>query len=224
MKANDIINLLETSSIISKDDVSLVILGGSRGCGCDDAESDYDFNFYFRDQPKKWECCMNTYGFVKIDKHVVHWYSHPRDLTLINALPEIFYYSKMPLWLDECFFPCDGIGQKYMYFLKRNNDSISLYFLKKLFDSSENKSNNRVKNFINSPLFSPKWYYGFMLLANHFGLSNYSREEVLECKVERTPPIKTKDGLEGVERLKEFVTCQSFDFSFLLEENKIWKQ
>lgn len=223
MKTSDIINLLETSSVIPKNDICLIILGGSRGCGYDDGDSDYDFNLYLRNPPKKWDCCLNTYGFVKIGKHLVHWYSHSYDLTSVNILPEIFYYTKMPLWKKEYFFPRDDIGQKYASFLQRNINDISLYFLKKLFSCSENKNEDNMKNFVNNPVFSPKWYYGLMLLANHFGFSNYSREEILECKNERIPPMKAKEGLEGIKRLKSFAIYCSSDFSFLLEENKKWK-
>lgn len=222
MKINNVVDFLETSSIFSKDDVSLIILGGSRGCGYDNECSDYDLNLYLRDQPKKWECCMNTYGFVKMGKYTVHWYSHPRDLSLVNIPAEIFYYAKMPLQKEECFLPCDDIGQKYMNFLKRNANDISLFFLKKLFDClGDTRCGGGVADGLSS---SPKWYYGLMLLANYFELSNYSREEILECKSKKIPPIETKEGMSGIRKLESWVINTTFESSSLLEENKKWNQ
>lgn len=221
MKIVEIVDFLNRSSVIKKDTISLVVLGGSRGCGFENENSDYDLNFYPRTGFENWESGMNTFGFVKIGKHLVHWYFHPMDLTLVNMLPEIFYYAKMPLQKEECFLIYDDVGKKYKDFLNKNADDISLYFLKKLFEGFESE-NKRI--FANGSAFPLKWRYGLALLANYFGFSNYSKEEILEYKNNKNLPMDTRGRGKGIENLMNFVIRQSFSPSFLFEENKKWKQ
>lgn len=68
MMVNEVIEKLNDFSIVNKNNLSLVVLGGSRGCGYAEDGSDYDLNFYSDNDFKKWESCFDSYGYVKIKK------------------------------------------------------------------------------------------------------------------------------------------------------------
>lgn len=211
MMMNEVIEKLNRFSVVNKNNLSLVILGGSRGCGYEDEDSDYDLNFYSDSDFEKWESCFDSYGYVQIKKNIIHWYLHPLDISHSIVPSEFFFYSKIPLYGPQCFYPYDNNGKILMNLFLKNSDDISTFYLRSFFNlySIENQD------------YPKKWNYGLALLANYFKCADFSREEILSLKKEKSFSLDKNPVLfTALENLKKFVLSQD-EFSL---SDRLWKR
>lgn len=211
MTVSEVTEKLNDFSIVDKNNLNLVVLGGSRGCGYAGEESDYDLNFYSDNDFKKWESCLDSYGYVKIKNSIVHWYLHPLDISCSTNPTEFFFYSKMPLIEPGCFYPCNKNGEILMNLFLKKSDDISLFYLRSFFDLYS----------IEKQDYPIKWNYGLALLANYFQCADFSRAEILSLKKEKTfSPNKNPLLFAALKKLREFILSQD-EFSL---SDRLWNQ
>lgn len=211
MTVSEVVEKLNNFSVVNKGNISLAMLGGSRGCGCADEDSDYDLNFYSDNNFEKWESCFDSYGYVRIKRNIVHWYLHSSDISRSIYPTEIFFYSKTPLYGSECFYPCDKSGEILMNLFLRNADDISIFYLRSFFNLYSVENQNYPK----------KWNYGLALLANYFNCADFSREEILSLKKEKCFSLNKNPLLfAALKKLREFILSQD-EFSL---SDRLWNQ
>ena len=164
---------------------ALICLGGSRAIGMENKNSDWDFNVFFEDFSGMWESCIDSCGFLSIGGEKIHWYCHSMNSFLSierdrNVSCSLFW-SKLPLMGKECFLPLGAAGHKYLRFLEEKRDVISFCSLSSLMRIG---AINDGKNPYYIACRLREKLSGLLKVGNHFGLSDFSRDDMDLCKTD----------------------------------------
>lgn len=197
-----------------------IALGGSRGIGLGTFQSDWDFNVFFGNLDHIAEQRLTKDGFLFINGEKVHWYLH--SLNSFDGDPNkgipwcSAFWAKLPLMEETSFYAITEKGERYIAFLRENQEAISILSLKNVF-SCCNDDPDAV--FVKLK----KGIYGLMKLGNHFGLSDFSDDDILKCKTDFGPYINENRVVlvDLLSKLKHYVDEYDFPFKNM---NGFWER